>query len=86
MYWLFDSKSQLSTENKLLLCKAILKLIWAYDIQLWDTASNSNIKILQRFQNKILRIIVDAPCTETLHYDLNVPYVKDEIKRRRYTD
>jgi len=61
MHWLFDSKSQLSTENKLLLCKAILKPIWAYDIQLRDTASNSNIKILQRFQNKSLRIIVDAP-------------------------
>jgi len=25
MYWLFDSKSQLSTENKLLLYNAILK-------------------------------------------------------------
>jgi hypothetical protein len=34
MYWLLDSKSQLSTENKLLLCKAILKPIWAYDIKL----------------------------------------------------
>jgi len=59
MYWLFGRKSQLITENKLLL--AILKLIWAYGIQLWSTASNSNIEILQKFQNKILRIIVDAP-------------------------
>jgi len=45
MYWL-GSKSQLSIENKLLLYKAILKLIWAYGIQLWGTASNSNIKVL----------------------------------------
>jgi len=46
MYWLFDRKSQLSTENKLLLYKTILKPIWAYGIQLWGTASNSNIEIL----------------------------------------
>jgi len=65
MYWLFGRKSQLSTENKLLLYKAILKPIWIYDIQLWNMVSNPNIEILQdfstqRFQNKILRIIVDA--------------------------
>jgi hypothetical protein len=39
MYWLLDSKSQLSTENEFLLYKTILKPIWAYGIQLWDTAS-----------------------------------------------
>jgi len=54
-------------------------------------ASNSNIEILQRFQNKILRIIVDAPwyvTNDTLHQDLNVPYVRDKIKKhsQRYAD
>jgi len=88
MYWLLDSKSQLST-NKLLLYKAILKSIWAYSIQLWSTASNSNkkyIEILQRFQNKVLRIAVDAPwyvTNDIFHYDLNVPYVRDEIRKHR---
>jgi len=32
-------------ENKLLLYKAILKPIWAYGIQLWGTAFNSNRNI-----------------------------------------
>jgi len=69
----------------------ILKLIWAYGVQSWDTASNSNIEILQRFQNKFLRIIVDAPCyvtNDTLHHDFNVPYVRDEIRKlnQRYAD
>jgi len=55
------------------------------------TASNSNIEILQRFQNKYLRIIVNAPwyvTNDTLHHDLNVPYLKDEIKKlsQRYAD
>jgi len=48
------------------------------------------MEIIQRFQNKYLRIIVNAPCcvtNDTLH-DLNVPYVRDEIKKlsRRYAD
>jgi hypothetical protein len=30
-------------------------------IQLWGTASTSNIEFLERFQSKALRMIVDAP-------------------------
>jgi len=60
-------------------------------IQLWVTADNSNIEIIQRFQNKYLRIIVNAPwyvTNNTLHHDLNVPYVRDEIRKfsQRYAD
>jgi len=47
LYWIIGRKSQLSLGNKLLLYKAILKPIWAYGIQLWGTASNSNIDILE---------------------------------------
>jgi len=54
MYWLLGSKSQLSIESKLLLYKAILKPIWTYGVQLWGTASDSNMEIIQRFQNKYL--------------------------------
>jgi len=61
MYWMLGSKSQLSIENKLPLYKAILKPIWIYGIQLWGTAANSNMEIIQRFQNKYLKIIVNAP-------------------------
>jgi hypothetical protein len=53
--------SIISTTNKLLLYKTILKIIWTYGIQLWGTSSTSNIEILERFQSKVLRIIVDAP-------------------------
>jgi hypothetical protein len=47
--------------SKFLIYKTILKSIWAYGIQLWGTASTSNIKILERFQSKALRMITDAP-------------------------
>jgi len=61
LYWIIGRKSQLSLENKLLVYKAILKPIWTYGVQLWGSASNSNIDILERFQSKVLRIITDAP-------------------------
>jgi hypothetical protein len=54
MHWLLGRKSKLSTSNKLLY-KTILKPIWTYGIQLWGTASTSNIEILERFQSKALR-------------------------------
>ena len=54
--WIIGRKSQLSLENKLLVYKAILKPIWTYGVQLWGSASNSNIDILERFQSKALRI------------------------------
>jgi hypothetical protein len=47
--------------NKVLVYKAILKPIWSYGIQLWGSASKSNIEILERFQAKIIRSITDAP-------------------------
>jgi hypothetical protein len=83
-HWLLGWKSQFSTTNKLLLYKTILKPIWTYGIQLWDTASVSNIEILERFQSKILRIIVGAPWyvpTSLIRRDLCCPTVKEEIRR-----
>jgi hypothetical protein len=61
MYWLMGRQSELTIENKLLVYKTILKPIWTYGAPLWGSASTSNIEILQRFQNKVLRIIVNAP-------------------------
>jgi len=60
-------------------------------VQPRDTVSDSSIEIPQRFRNKYLRIIINAPwyvINDTLHRDLNVPYVRDEIKRlsQRYAD
>lgn len=83
MYWLLGSKSKLSLNNKLILYKTILKPIWTYGIQLWGTASNSNIEILQRYQSKTLRQITDAPWyvnNNSIHNDLKIPKVKNVIK------
>jgi hypothetical protein len=84
MYWLLGRKSKLSTSNKLLIYKTILKPIWTYGIQLWDTASTSKIEILERFQSKALRMIVDAPWhvpNRIIRRDLQIPTVIEEIRR-----
>jgi len=42
-------KSQLSLDNKLLDYKAILKPFLTDGVQLWGSASNCNLEILERF-------------------------------------
>ena len=85
-YWLIDRRSNLSTQNKITLYKTVIKPVWTYGIQLWGTASNSDIEILQRFQSKTLRSLINAPwyvTNETIHRDLKIPTVKDEIHKSR---
>jgi len=60
-------------------------------VQLWNTAFNSIIEILQRFRNEYLRIIVNAPwyvSNDTSHHDVNALYIRGEIRRfsQRYAD
>jgi hypothetical protein len=67
MYWLLGCKSKLSTNNKLLLYKEILKPIWTYRIQLWGTASVSNMEFVN-VSNMVIR------------RNLQIPTVKEEIQ------
>jgi hypothetical protein len=58
--------------------KIVLKTFWTHGIPLLGTASNSNIEILQRYQNKVIRAIVNAPwyiSNKVLHADLKVPTI-----------
>jgi hypothetical protein len=67
----------------LLLYDTILKPVWTYGIQLWGSASNYNLEILERFQSKVLRIIVNAPWfvpNRIIAQDLNKKTVKSEIR------
>jgi hypothetical protein len=83
LYWIIGRKSQLSLENKLLVYKAILKPLWTYGVQLWGSASNSNIEILERFQSKVLRIITDAPWyvpNTVIQRDLQVLSVRQKVR------
>jgi hypothetical protein len=84
MYWLLGHSSRLSLPNKLLLYKTILKPVWIYGIQLWGTASTSNIEIPECFQSKALLMIVDTPWyvpNNHIRRDLQMTSVKEEICR-----
>jgi hypothetical protein len=61
----------------------ILKHVWTCGIQLWGCAKQSNIDIIQRFQNKVLWNIVNASWyirNNDLHRDLEVDVVSSEIQ------
>lgn len=88
MYWLIGEKSQLSHESKVTIYKTILKPVWTYGIELWGTAANSNIEILERFQTKALRSMLHIPkciSNKYLLLDLKINTVKQEISSRSKT-
>jgi hypothetical protein len=61
MYWLLGHNSELSIHNKIILYKQVIRPVWSYGIQLWSCASDSNIQVIQRYHNKVLKCIVNAP-------------------------
>ena len=80
-----NNVSPLSINNKLLLYKTVIAPVWTYGLELWGCASKSNIAIIQRFQSKLLRAIVNAPWYVTdamIHSDLGISTVQDVIHDR----
>jgi hypothetical protein len=56
--------------------------VWTYGVQLWGCTKQSNTDIIQRFQNKVLRNILDAPWyirKADLYRDLQLEMVTSEI-------
>jgi hypothetical protein len=88
LYWIIGRKLQLSLPNKLLVYTLILKPIWTYRIQLWGSASNSHLDILERFQSKALRMLINAPWfvpNATIRKDLSVTIVRQEVRKHCVT-
>jgi hypothetical protein len=84
MYWIMGRHSAMSTRNKLVLYEQILKPVWTYGIQLWGCTKPSNITVIQRFQNRVLRNTVGAPWyvrNADLNRDLRLEMVTAEVRR-----
>jgi hypothetical protein len=60
-----------------------IRPVWSYGIQLWGCASDSNIQVIQRYQNKVLKCIVNAPwyVRNIDHRDLGIEMVTDIIAK-----
>src|SRR5215471_14420327 len=83
--WLIGKTSPLILENKILIYKTVLKPVWTYGIELWGCASKPNIAVIQRYQSKLLRTMVNAPwyvSNHILHTDLRIPYVRTVFQER----
>ena len=87
-YWIIVRKPQLALANNLLAYKTILKPIWTYGVQLWGSASNCNVELLEIFQSKMLRIMTDAPwfvSKAVIIRDLKVLSVRQEVRNYSVT-
>lgn len=72
--------SELSVLNKLRLYNQILLNLFG----LTDVQKKTNMQIIQTFQNKVLRNIVNAPWyirNKNFHRDLKIEMVSEEVKR-----
>lgn len=84
LYWLLGRNSELSVENKIKIYKQVLRPVWTYGIQIWGCAMKTNVQMIQTFQNKVLRGIVNAPWyvrNNDLHRDLRIELVSEVIKK-----
>ncbi|KAL4121294.1 hypothetical protein QTP88_013837 [Uroleucon formosanum] len=78
---LLSNSKQSKLKVKVLMYKTLLKPMWTYGLQLWDTAKVSNTNKIQQFQNVAFRKITNAPpfvSNYTLHKDLAMKTVKEE--------
>jgi hypothetical protein len=78
-----DSNKYLPRSNKVPTHEALPRALWTYGIQLWGTASTSNIEILESFQSKYFRNVVDAPWyvpNTVIGRDLQASTVREEMR------
>lgn len=83
LFSLVNSRSPLPLRLKLRIYSSLLRPIWFYGSSLFGSAKKSNIKTLQAFQYKYLRLITGAPWyirSDNLHRDLQIPPVTEVIK------
>jgi hypothetical protein len=84
MYWLRGRNFEVSVHNKLTLYKQVIRPVWSYGIQLWGCTNESNIQVIQHYQNKVLKCIVNAPWyvrNSDLHRDLRIKTATDIIAK-----
>lgn len=84
LHWLLGRNSKLSLDNKLLIYKTTVKPIQLYGIELWGSACDSSVSIIQRVQNNILKQISNSPCLlkiSELHDTTRSKYADSQGKR-----
>lgn len=86
LYSLLNRKSKLDNKNKNLLFKVCLRPIMTYASPIISQAAKTHISKLQVVQNKILRMILDAPWrtrVSSMHEELQIETITEFISRLR---
>ncbi|GFX50123.1 RNA-directed DNA polymerase from mobile element jockey [Trichonephila clavipes] len=81
---LIGRSSPLSLENKVILYKQILRPTITYGSPVWGAAAPTHTKRIQIIQNKIFRIITNAPWyvrNSVIHHDLHMEPIDNYITR-----
>ncbi|GFT59593.1 RNA-directed DNA polymerase from mobile element jockey [Trichonephila clavipes] len=81
---LVGRNSPLSLENKVILYKQVLRPIITYASPVWGAAAATHMKKIQVIQNKILRLITNAPWyvrNDVIHYDLHMEPISSYITK-----
>lgn len=80
---LIGRNSKMSLANKLRLYKTIIRPQMLYGSSVWGHASKTQIRSIQAKQNRLLRIITNAPWyvrNDQLHRDLKISTIDTKIK------
>lgn len=89
LYPIINKKSPLKIECGKIIYTSIIRPILTYGSSVWSNASDSQINKIQTFQNKVLRIILNAPWfirNSLIHRELQIPHIKEYIRKlyKRY--
>lgn len=86
LYSLLCRNSRLHTKNKLLLYKTVIRPLIFYASPAWSTCAATHIKLLQRLQNRLLKMCLDRhwrhPTIE-LHDEAGVQMVQDFLNNAK---
>ena len=83
LYPLINKKSPLRTDCTLLLYKSLLRPILTYACPVWFSVSSTTRHKLESFQNKVLRLAVNAPWfvrNSQLSREMGVDTLEDHLK------
>ncbi|GFV25436.1 probable RNA-directed DNA polymerase from transposon X-element [Trichonephila clavipes] len=81
---LVGRRSPLSLENKVILYKQILRPVLTYGSPVWGAAATTHMKKIQVIQNKILRVMTNAPWyvrNDVIHNDLHMKPITNYITK-----
>ena len=85
LYCLIGRRSIMNIKNKMIIYNVIVKALMLYAAPVWSNTTASNILKLQRVQNRIVRMMINAKPRDKnvdIHQRLNLKYVEEEIYAR----